>query len=174
LLVRLSGYLLQVWLLALLVTAWSLNCSLSPGEAPLRVQVREAIELVDPSLEDVWLFARSQWELVQSQGAGQWWEELLEALEVDGLERSYAALGFDDGDSVSDAQLRRRWKKLALQFHPDKAAGMAAAKLSAEERQERFVQIQLAYTKIQKARERDRRAAASASTAARSQRGRAE
>lgn len=81
----------------------------------------------------------------QQSGAGR-----SDAPTPDRLTSAYDALGVDK--SVSDAELKKAWRKLMSQYHPDKLTGQGLPDDMVKEATERSQEIQAAYDLIKKSR----------------------
>lgn len=68
-----------------------------------------------------------------------------------GLDEAYEALGVSA--SASDAEIKRAYRKLMSQYHPDKLAGQGLPDSAVKEATERSQEIQAAYDLIKKSRQ---------------------
>jgi len=79
-------------------------------------------------------------------------ESFRHAAEGDALEKAYAAIGVND--TATDAELKRAYRKLMSEYHPDKLAGKGVPEEMLKEANERTQEIQSAYELIKKARQK--------------------
>lgn len=73
-----------------------------------------------------------------------------EQTSANNLDMAYAALGVDK--TISDKDLKRAYRKLMSQYHPDKLMGQGLPEDMIEEATERSKEIQVAYDLIRKSR----------------------
>jgi len=84
----------------------------------------------------------------QRGGAGGAYQEA--GVRTDQLQQAYAALGVKD--DISDAELKRAYRKLMSEYHPDKLAGRGVPEDMVHVATERAQEIQTAYDLIKKHR----------------------
>ncbi len=89
--------------------------------------------------------------MAQAQGYFHHQDSQAAASSSDSLQTAYDALGVDP--SISDADLKRAYRKLMSQYHPDKLAGQGVPEEMIKVATERSQEIQAAYALIRKYRQ---------------------
>ena len=85
------------------------------------------------------------------QDSESFWESLKEYADVDGVGQSYATLGVPD--SATDVQVKNAYRKLILEFHPDKlTVEQTLDSKKVLQAKETFVRIQKAYENVMSTR----------------------
>ncbi|MGQ9426949.1 co-chaperone DjlA [Gilvimarinus sp. F26214L] len=127
-----------------LLLVYLVNVALADGrvddneERVLR-QVAEALGISRLAFEQLLRMIRAQ----NAFGEGQ-------AAPADSLKLAYEALGIDE--NASDAQVKRAYRKLMSEYHPDKLMGQGVPDDMVQAATERSQEIQKAYDTIKKAR----------------------
>ena len=89
-----------------------------------------------------WLeFKQTFWTLYEEANRQGWrniWDEVIKAFDPTGEANAYKVLDIEKG--ATEEQIRRKYKKLAVKWHPDRHKGD-----SKEEAQAKFIEIQQAY-----------------------------
>ena len=123
--------------------------------ATITYQNGEKIQLTDSMVHffksPVWMDFRSTfWTLYSQQGeeANKEWshfyQDIVHSFDPTGERNARAVLGVDE-ENASEETIRRRYKKLIFQWHPDRYKGK-----DNEMAQKRFIEIQQAYELLQK------------------------
>ena len=132
---------LRQLLVAYLLSMALADGQLHPNEERLLKQVADAVGIAPGAFEQLLSMARAQANF--AGGAAP-------ATQTD-LATAYDALGVDAG--ISDAELKRAYRKLMSQNHPDKLAGQGVPQELLKNATERSQQIQAAYDLIKKHRQ---------------------
>ncbi|WP_439133781.1 co-chaperone DjlA [Pseudomaricurvus sp.] len=119
----------------------------SSEEAVLR-QVAQGIGFSGFAFEQLLRMIKAQSQF-SGQGQGQY-RHHQQAPTANELDMAYDALGVDK--SISDKDLKRAYRKLMSQYHPDKLMGQGLPEDMIHEATERSKEIQVAYDLIQKSR----------------------
>jgi len=84
---------------------------------------------------------------------GEYGDHYSGASQANSLELAYQALGVNS--DANDAEIKRAYRKLMSQYHPDKLSGQGVPQDMIKEATERSQEIQAAYDTIKKARKED-------------------
>ena len=117
------------------------NVTTEDGE---KIKLRDAVNHFFTS--PAWLeFKETVWQLFeegQKQGWKNMYDEFVKALDPRGEQNALKVLGLPE--NATESEIRRRYKKLAVKWHPDRN------KDNQEEAQKKFIEIQQAYEVLSK------------------------
>lgn len=116
------------------------------------VPVHEAIRnfLMSPWWTDLKQTIRDTWHFAQHNGWKETWRQIVEQMDMDGEQNAYKVLGVSP--TASQAEIKAVYKKLSLEYHPDKAKDEQQKKIV----QEKFMEIQQAYEILSKKKNKRR------------------
>lgn len=142
-----SPALKQVVLVYLVSAALS-DGSMHPAERELLNQIAEGLGYSQAAFEQLLAMLRGQDQF--SGGAYQSYRPGAGPSAADALAAAYQALGVSDSDS--DAVVKKAYRKLIREFHPDKLIGQGLPEDMVKQATERSQEIQVAYALIKKSR----------------------
>lgn len=114
-----------------------------------RTQQEETIYLRDslrhiwnsPAVQDFFNTMGQLYEEGQRTGWSNVWDQLVEAMDVDGEDHAYRVLGLDKG-TTTFSDVKRAHRRLARKYHPDKCVEVSC--------EEQFMKIQEAYETLKR------------------------
>tara|TARA_Y100000780_G_scaffold211112_2_gene210419 strand:+ start:629519 stop:630466 length:948 start_codon:yes stop_codon:yes gene_type:complete len=118
------------------------------------IQNRERIFLL--RVADIFGFSPNRLEAIERElgikqsafeGAGEWQQKSF-GTKTQGSDNAYATLGLEPGTSVDD--VKKAYRKLVAQNHPDKLRGNGASDADVEKAEKRMAEINDAYSQIVK------------------------
>ncbi|MRI33692.1 co-chaperone DjlA [Endozoicomonas sp. OPT23] len=126
--------------------------SLTEAERQVFVQVCQALGVSDQQFEQIHqrFIAQQSYYQNQSGGGGGW----SAANSGFGLSKAYEVLGVSE--SASDAEVKRAYRKLMSQHHPDKLVAKGLPEEMMEVAKQKAQEIQVAYEQVREDRKRPR------------------
>ncbi|KAG5680456.1 hypothetical protein PVAND_009964 [Polypedilum vanderplanki] len=116
------------------------------------VPVHEAIKnfLKSPWWTDLKQTFEETWRFAKHHGWYETWKQIIDSIDIDGEQNAYKVLGVNPTSTQSE--ITRAWRKLSLEFHPDKVKDVKLQRAA----QEKFMEIQQAYEVISKIKSKRR------------------
>lgn len=139
---------LKQMLLVYLISIALADGQIDSSEESVLRQVAQGIGFSGFAFEQLLRMIKAQNQF-SGQGQGQY-RHYQQAPTASELDMAYDALGVDK--SISDKELKRAYRKLMSQYHPDKLMGQGLPEDMIHEATERSQEIQAAYDLIQKSR----------------------
>lgn len=121
------------------------NCTIEDPETSEPIKCRDALTnfFNGPAFtnlsEAVWILV----EHVRHQGFSGLWREMMQEFDVSGKTSALAVLGLNE--DATPKEILAQYKKLSRQYHPDKERDLSKK----AEKQEKFIQVQEAYRKLE-------------------------
>ncbi|XP_071822906.1 dnaJ homolog subfamily C member 22-like [Apostichopus japonicus] len=120
------------------------NASITTGDGET-IKVRDAVNhfFNSPFWKEFVATMKRLYQRGKARGWRRLWSDLMDSFDPLGEMNAYKVLGLERG--ATDAEIKQRYRTLALQYHPDKSKD-----LDKEEAEKRFMQIQESYETLSK------------------------